>query len=54
MGIPQIIVICVTFLAIGIEMSRHGEKRKGTYNVFISILGNAINLAILYWGGFFK
>lgn len=54
MGIPQIIYIVLLALALGLSLAEHGElqvKRENFWTTFVSVL---IQLAILYWGGFFS
>lgn len=51
-GWPQIIYLALSFLAVGIALAKHGERRE-PWNVLHSILGSALALALLWWGGFF-
>ena len=53
MGAPQIIVIIIYAMAIGIEATRHGQPKEGNHNVLTTLISVAINVAILWWGGFF-
>lgn len=52
MRIPQIIMILVYGLNIGINMMMHGKQRGDTYNVWVAIISSIINAIILYFGGF--
>lgn len=54
MGTPQIIMIAMYGLSIGIAMAKHGEQRKDKYNVWSAIIGSSIGCAILWWGGFWS
>ena len=54
MGIPQMIMIILFCLGIGIEMSRHGQQRNDKYNFFTSLVAVGIQVGILIWGGFFN
>jgi len=51
---PQIIYICIVFLAMGIGLAEHGTPQKGNNNFTHSLIGNALTLGLLYWGGFFS
>ncbi|UXN70937.1 hypothetical protein N8A98_07040 [Devosia neptuniae] len=53
MGWPQITIIVLIALSVGINLAMHGKPRTGTHNVGYSILGSAIWLVPLYYGGFF-
>lgn len=54
MGIPQIIMVGIYILNLGVALTRHGEQKKEKYNFFAQFLGTAIGIALLYWGGFFS
>lgn len=54
MGIPQIIMIIVIGLNLGINLAKNGEPRDGDYSFGIALIGAAIEVGILYWGGFFQ
>ena len=54
MGIPQIIMIIVFGLNLGISIAKNGEPREDTYNFWITLIGTIINVGLLYWGGFFS
>ena len=51
--IPQIIILALYCVNIGTHLARHGEPRKDKYNVFYELIGAALGIAILAWGGFF-
>ena len=53
MGIPQIIIVILYALNVGITLTKHGEPKEGNYNVFSTLIGTAISVGILWWGGFF-
>jgi hypothetical protein len=50
---PQLIFIALALISLGIVMSKHGEPKTGSHNVFIEILATAISFSLMYWGGFF-
>lgn len=55
LGTPQIIYLTLSILGLGCALAKHGEvKKTEKYNFFASLLGNAVSLGLLYWGGFFK
>ena len=51
-GSPQIVVLLLYLCNITLAAVHHGEEQ-GTYNVWLTMLGVAVNFAILKWGGFF-
>lgn len=52
LGVPQIIYLAIVVFNITYAGVHHGEPQ-GEYNVWISLCGSALSLAIMYWGGFF-
>lgn len=52
-GWPQIIYICLLVSGAVIHLVKHGEPRKEQYNFWGWLIGAAINIWILSWGGFF-
>lgn len=54
MGIPQIIIIVMHALKIGIHMAKQGEPTGDKYDVVVSSISTGITIAVLYWGGFFN
>lgn len=52
MGTPQIIFIVLIALSAGIIMTKHGQARDN-YHFGKWIIAAAIELGLLYWGGFF-
>lgn len=54
MNAPQIIIVIMYALSLGIEIQRHGEPKHGRENAWVTLVVIAINLGLLYWGGFFK
>jgi len=53
MHAPQIIIICLIVLGVGIDIERHGKPKEGTYNFWLSLFGVAVTVALLWWGGYF-
>lgn len=54
MGMPQIILIILYCLSLGIVMSKHGQPKKDRYNFFITLVSSGIEMGLLIWGGFFN
>ena len=53
MGIPQIIMIVMLSLVLFINATKHNKPREGKYNVWQTLVGIAIQISLLTWGGFF-
>lgn len=53
MGIPQIIMIVILAMGLGIHITRHGEEREDEYNAVYATISTAIQVGLLIWGGFF-
>lgn len=53
MGWPQIVILILAAMGLGIAMVKHGESQ-GEYNVFVSLFAGGLHLWILYMGGFFS
>lgn len=54
MGIPQILMIAIYMLSLGMHLAGHGKPRAGAYNFWSALIATAIVFALLIWGGFFK
>ena len=54
MNAPQITIIVLYAMQIGIALVKHGEPRKEKYSVWTTMLGTLIGVAILWWGGFWN
>ena len=52
MRAPQIIMIVIYGLNLGISLTRHGEPKRGYESFWITLIGTAISYGILRWGGF--
>lgn len=53
MGIPQIIMIVMLCLVLFINIANHNKPREGKYNGWDALIGIAIQVSLLTWGGFF-
>lgn len=54
MKAPQITLIILFALSLGITLSKHGQEREDKYNFFTSLISVGIEIGILIWGGFFS
>jgi hypothetical protein len=54
MGTPQIIVMIILVLGLGISMEKHGKDRTGKENFLIQLISTIIMAILLWWGGFWK
>ena len=52
--VPQNILMTIYAIRLGIYIARHGQPKTGKENVWSALLSLAINLGLLYWGGFFN
>jgi hypothetical protein len=52
-GVPQVIYLALIILGLGIAIAKHGQPRDN-YNGGVTFIAAIIELALLYWGGFFK
>lgn len=53
-GWPQITIFAFLMIALGISMKEHGNPKTGFYNAWITLFAVALELFILYSGGFFS
>ena len=54
LGIPQLIILAIYMLDLGISLAKHGEPKKGKYSFWTTLIGSLIGLYILNCGGFFS
>lgn len=55
LGAPQIVVLAIYVCGTVMVATRHGRSREDeTYNVWHQLIGVAVWLALLTWGGFFS
>lgn len=50
---PQIAVLVLYVLSVGVHLARHGQPRDGKYNFIGSLVMAVILLSLMYAGGFF-
>lgn len=53
-GIPQIILLVLTMLGLGINLVRHGQPKEGVESFWVFFSSSIILFSLLYWGGFFN
>lgn len=54
MTAPQITMVLLMLAGLLIAAHEHGKPKKGNHNFMVHLIALAINLLILFWGGFFK
>ena len=52
-GVPQIIMLATLAINLGINMKNHKEPHLEHYNGWVMLFATAINITLLWWGGFF-
>lgn len=52
MGIPQIIIIILYAINLGMSIENHGKEKTEKENVITTIIASVIMMALLWWGGF--
>lgn len=50
-GIPQIIIICLMAMGLGVSLARHGEPRS-EHDFGVALGSVALHAFLLWWGGF--
>lgn len=53
MKAPQIIMIALMAMNLGINLVKNGEPKDETYSFPVSLISIVINVGLLIWGGFF-
>jgi hypothetical protein len=53
MGWPQVTIIVLVAMSLGINLALHSKPRTGNYGVGVGLLSAALTLVPLYYGGFF-
>lgn len=54
MHTPQIIYLVIMAIGLLGSAHEHGKPRTGKHNFWSSLIGIALVLSLLVWGGFFK
>ncbi len=53
MRAPQIIYLVLVGINLLLSAYLHGKPRRETENVFVTLVAQAVMVALLWWGGFF-
>ena len=53
MKAPQIIMIIIMAMNLGINLVKNGEPKNETYSFPLSLVSAVVNVGLLIWGGFF-
>lgn len=51
---PQLTYLALIIFSLGITTQQHGKPKTGNENVWVSLMGAAISVFLLYMGGFFN
>lgn len=54
MGIPQILVIVLYAMSLGISLVNHGKRSEKTENAGVTLIATIIIISLLWWGGFWR
>ena len=54
MKAPQIIMVILMSINLGIELINHGKTAPRTYNVVRELVADGLLIALLWWGGFWN
>lgn len=52
--IPQLILIVLWSLGLGIAIAEHGHAKTKSHNAWTTVIGTIITALILYYGGFWQ
>lgn len=53
MSAPQIVMICLLAVEIGVALGKHGQPRE-PYNFLFNLISVGILVGLLWWGGFWS
>ena len=53
LGVPQIIYLAIVVFNIVYAILHNGEEQPKR-SAWVSLIGSALGIALLYWGGFFS
>ena len=48
---PQMIMICLMSVSIGVGLAKHGQPRE-PHNLMVDAVSAAITFPLLWWGGY--
>lgn len=52
-GFCQIALTALYLLSLGMHLAKHGEPKTGKYSFWMALVASAIELTLLYFGGFY-
>jgi len=52
MSAPQITMITLYAIGLGVAFAQHGSPKSGTENFWITAAATGVAIGILWWGGF--
>jgi uncharacterized membrane protein YfbV (UPF0208 family) len=54
MTAPQVAMIALFALDLGISLAKHGETKTGKHSIWTSLFATALMALGLWWGGFWR
>jgi hypothetical protein len=54
MNAPQIVMIILMALEVGVSLALNGKARRENYSFWVKLGDTAILVGVLMWGGFWK
>ncbi|ENY8698221.1 hypothetical protein J4G23_00615 [Clostridioides difficile] len=54
LGIPQILVIIIYFMQLGVSLANNGKVKEMKISFGVSTISKLVIFGLLYWGGFFS
>lgn len=54
MHIAKILLIGLYVVALMLAANQHGKYRTGKNNFWVSLIATALEIGLLWWGGFFS
>lgn len=52
-GAPQLVYLAMMAVGVGVSLAKYGQQKQDRYDIFDVLVGPAVGLTILWWGGFF-
>lgn len=52
--LPQLLLLALYVLSLGIHLAQHGQPKKGNESFPAGFVAVALQVGLLYWGGFFN
>ena len=50
----RVALIAIMLLGVGIALGKHGEPKDGTYSFWSTLIAFALEMLLLWGGGFFR